>query len=76
MTQREYGISACSCQEAARHQRAGNDAHRLLRVVGAVPQAECRRRQELHPAEEHCPPGAGWPAGTIQSCATMRRTPR
>ena len=32
-------------------QRAGDDAHRLLRVVAAVPQAVGRRRHQLQPPE-------------------------
>ncbi len=45
-----------SIEEPSREERARDDAHRLLRVVGAVHQAEGRRRDELHLAEESVDP--------------------
>ena len=41
------------------HQHAGDDPHRLLRVVGAVRKAERRRRDQLQLAEIRDPSSAG-----------------
>ena len=43
-------------QVAAGEERAGDDAHGLLRIVGAVHQAEGGRRHQLHLAEEAVDP--------------------
>ena len=42
---------------AGRDEHAGDDAHRLLGVIGPVHEAEQRRRQQLQPPEQLIDPG-------------------
>ena len=48
---RNRQMTVVELQVAAGDQRAGDDAHRLLRVVAAVPEAVGRGRQQLQPPE-------------------------
>ena len=73
-TQNGIGSWPSRTEIAAGEQRARDDAHRLLRVVGAVHQAEGRRREELHPAER-ASTRRGVDARKTQWLTVIRRSP-